>query len=198
MNTMTHSRQRPTFLEGAAVALIASLAISVSVTIFDWVLPLGLLTRVLISVAGFAYLLYLFSRCREKVGRITSLSIYLAMVIVMWIIMPSLPWMVIGHLGLIWLIRSLYYYSSVISALLDLGLTALSLVAAVAAYLHTGSLFLGLWSLFLIQALFAWIPADWQRRAASNKHTVQQDRFRTAHQAAENAVRQLASNSTTY
>jgi len=32
------------------------------------------------------------------------------------------------HLGLIWLIRSLYFYSSVLSALADLGLGGLGLV----------------------------------------------------------------------
>ena len=80
------------------------------------------------------------------------------------------------------------------SALLDLGLTAISLIAAVAAYLHSGSLFLGLWSLFLIQALFAWVPVDWQRRPSKGEPAVSKDRFQTAYQVADNAVRQLATH----
>jgi len=198
MNNVTHYKQRPTFIEGVVLALVASLAVSISVSVFDWVLPLGLLARVLISVAGFAYLLYLFSHCREKVGRMTVLSIYVVMVMALWVFMPALQWVVIAHLGLIWLVRSLYFYSSVISALLDLGLTALSIVSAVAAYLHTGSLFLGLWSLFLVQALFVWIPADWHRRATSSQHNAPTDRFQVAHQVAENAIRKLATNASTY
>lgn len=198
MNTVVRQKQGPTFIEGVVVALIASLVISVSVSVFDWVLPLGLLIRVLISVAGFAYLLYLLSRCREKVGRVTALSLYIAMVIATWVFSPSLPLVVIAHLGLVWLIRSLYFYSSVLSALLDLGLTALSVVAAIAAYLHTGSLFMGVWSLFLLQALFSWIPSDWQRHVTSNHPGPVKDRFQTAYQAAENAVRQLAVNTSSH
>jgi len=194
MNITTHHKPRPSFLEGVVVALVASVGVSVSAYMFDWLLPSGLLVQVLVSVTGLGYLLYLFSRCREKVGRITALSIYVISVIVMWVAAPALPWIVIAHLGLVWLTRSLYFYSSVISALLDLGLTALSLIAAVAAYLHSGSLFLGLWSLFLIQALFTWIPVDWQRRPSKGEPAVSKDRFQTAYQAADNAVRQLATH----
>lgn len=194
MKAITHRKYRPSFLEGIVVALVASVGISVSVLMFDWLLPSGLLAQVLISITGLGYLLYLFSRCHERIGRITALSVYAILVMVMWVVTPSLPWIVIAHLGLVWLIRSLYFYSSVVSALLDLGLTALSLIAAVAAYLHTGSLFLGLWSLFLIQALFTWIPADWQRRPSAGEPTVSKDRFQTAYQVADSAVRQLATH----
>ena len=198
MTSLTADKRRPGFLEGVVVALVASSMISISVAAFDWVLPLGILIRTLISVAGVAYLLYLFSRCSEKTGRVTALSVYVSMVIATWIFMPSIPWVVIAHLGLIWLIRSLYFYSSMLSALLDLGLTALSVVGAVAAYLHTDSLFLGLWCLFLVQALFSWIPSSWQRQSTSMKSPVENNRFDVAYRAAENAARKLATNTTTY
>jgi len=198
MSSLSIDKRRPGFLEGVVVALVASMTVSISVAVFDWLLPLGILVRVLISLAGVAYLLYLFSRCREKVGRMTALSVYVSMVIATWVFMPSIPWVVIAHLGLIWLIRSMYFYSSVLSALLDLGLTVLSVVGAVAAYLHTDSLFLGLWCLFLVQALFTWVPSNWQRQSAQKKSPVENERFDVAYRAAENAVRKLATNTTTY
>ena len=173
MSSMMRLGKRPTFVEGVIAALAASLAISFSMAVFDWVLPLNFLIRVLIGVTGFAYLLYLFSRGQEKSGRITALSAYVLMAFCLWIFMPSMIWMVIAHLGFIWLIRSLYFYNSVLSALLDLGLTAFSLVCALAAYLHTNSVFLGLWSLFLTQALFVWIPTDWQLRSDGHPSPLQ-------------------------
>lgn len=186
--------KRPGFLEGVVVALVASMAISISLSVFDWVLPLGMLARVVISVSGLAYLLYLFSRSKEKIGRLTTLAIYVLVVISSWIYMPSIPWFGITHLGLIWLVRSLYFYSSILSALLDLGLTALAVIAAIAAYLHTGSLFLALWCLFLGNAMFAWIPVNWQSHAGNKKSGTSPDGFDVAYQSAENAVRKLAMN----
>lgn len=193
MNSIRHTR--PGFIEGAVVALIASSAITLTAAVFDWVLPSGLLSHVLINITGFAYLLYLLSRSREKVGRITAIFMYIAMTLAGWLFMPSLPWVLVAHIALIWLIRSLYFYSSLLSALLDLVLTGVSLVGAIAAYLHTDSVFLALWSLFLIQALFSWIPADWKGRKAKTSSAVLTDRFEVAHRAAENALRKLASQS---
>ena len=81
MTTSRTRQQRPGFFEGVLVALIASVVISIGVGVFDWLLPAGLLARVLISVAGFAYLVYLFSRSPEKIGRMTALSVYVVMAV---------------------------------------------------------------------------------------------------------------------
>ena len=192
MNKLASDNPSPGFLEGVAVALIASVLLSTGVTLFESILPLSLLARVLISMAGLGYLLYLFSRCHQKVGRMSALSVYAAMVMVSWLLMPPLPWVVIVHLVLIWLIRSLYFYSSVLSALLDLGLMAVSLLCAMGAYLYSGSLFLGLWCLFLIQAMFSWIPPNWRTPSKRPQPGVENERFDIAYLTAQRAVRKLA------
>ena len=99
------------------------------------------------------------------------------------------------HIGLIWLVRSLYFYASVVSALTDLGLSGLALAAAVWAVTHTGSLFLAIWCFFLVQALFVAIPHALSGKAAPGIQPAadRDDRFERAHRAAEAAVRKLSS-----
>ncbi len=64
-----------------------------------------------------------------------------------------------------WLVRSLYFYSGVLPALMDLGLSALSITAAVWAISQSGSVFLATWCFFLVQALFVAIPPAVKRNA---------------------------------
>lgn len=191
MNSLSHKKTRPSFLEGVAVALISSVVLTIVVTLFESILPLSLLARVMIGMAGLGYLLYLFARSHEKVGRMTALSVYGAMVIASLVLMPPLPWVIIAHLGLIWLFRSLYFYSSVLSALLDLGLMGISILSAVAAYLHSGSLFLAIWCLLLVQAMFSWIPANWKYQSTRPQAGVDNDHFDVAYRAAQSAVHKI-------
>jgi len=59
---------------------------------------------------------------------------------------------VLVHVGLAWLVRSLYYYSGVLPALADLGVSVLGTVFAVWAANRSGSAWLAFWSFFLVQA----------------------------------------------
>jgi hypothetical protein len=113
----------------------------------------------------------------------------------LWFIQPPLLLYVCLHLGAIWLIRSLYFYSSALSALADLGLNGLSLAAAVWAVTRTGSVFLGVWCFFLVQALFVAIPKRIGRRPGTGQDGHDSEaRFQHAYRAAETAVRKLSSN----
>lgn len=178
--------RRPNFLEGAAVALIAALAGALTYAALAWALPAGTALRLLVAGLGLGYLIYLLGRCPTRAGRLATLALWFAAAAVLWLLSPPLPLYVAGHLGLPWLARSLHYHSGPLAALADLGLTGLGLTAAVGAYLHTGSPFLALWSLFLVQALFVFIP---ERGAAP---TGEVDRFQRAFQTAEAAVRKLS------
>jgi hypothetical protein len=93
----------------------------------------------------------------------------------------------------VWLIRSLYFYSSVLSALADLALNALSVIAAVWAVRQTGSVFLSFWCFFLVQALFVAIPAAMQRNKHGPAEAESEDRFQQAYRVAESALRNLTS-----
>ena len=185
--------KRPGFLEGVSVALIAGIVGGMLFDVLLSVLSAGFVLRLLIAGVGGAYLLYLLRRSDEKVGRITTLSVWLLTSAVIGLLDLSLPLYLLIHLGLLWLIRSLYFHTSLISALLDLGLVALGLAAAVWAVFETGTLFLGLWSFFLVQALFTAIPGNWKgsrRPQKAGPHSP--DPFLHARGVADEALRKLS------
>lgn len=186
--------KRPTFFEGVAVALAASAIGGVLFPVLGSVFSATSVLRLLIAGMGLAYVLYLLGRSRERVGRITAVVLWTLVAGVTWLMHPPLMLYVLVHVGLVWLIRSLYFYSSVISALADLGLNGLSLAAAIWAATQSGSLFLSVWCFFLVQALFVAIPTRINRKT-KQRRTEQdnEDRFQHAHRAAEAAVRKLSS-----
>jgi hypothetical protein len=181
----------PTFLEGTIVALGAALAGTLAYGAFHLVLPGAVALRLLIAGLGLGYLLYLLGRSRERVGRLTTLAVWLAAAGLLWVLPAPLPLYLLAHLAMLWLARSLYFHQGPLAGLADLGLTGSGVIAAVGAYLHTGSLFLSLWCLFLVQALFVFIPR--RTEAGGGKGTDEEDRFRRAHRAAEAAVQRLSS-----
>ena len=186
--------KRPTFIEGLAVAMASSIVGSLLHGALSSVFSEGPALRLLIAGIGLGYVVYLLSLSPERVGRITAVASWGLVAGVILLIEPPLGLYVALHLGLIWLIRSLYFYSSALSALADLGLTGLSLVASLWALSQSGSLFLSLWCFSLVQALFIFIPARLHRQAGprwSDWHS--DDRFDRAHRAAEAAVRTLSS-----
>jgi len=187
--------KQPTFLEGVAVALAASLAGSVLYSALETVFPGVPVLRLLIAGIGLGYVVYLLSRSPERVGRVTAAAAWLLVAGVLWFTHPPLLLYVCVHLGVIWLIRSLYFYSSALSALADLGLNGLGLAAAIWAVTRTGSVFLGIWCFFLVQALFVVIPKSINRKpGAGPAGHESDDRFQHAYRVAETAVRKLSSN----
>ena len=187
--------KQPTFLEGVSVAIAASLAGSMLYTALNTVFPGIPVLRLLIAGISLAYVVYLLSRSPERVGRVTAAAAWLVVAGVLWFTHPPLLLYVCIHLGAIWLIRSLYFYSSALSALADLGLNGLGLSAAVWAITRTGSVFLGIWCFFLVQALFAVIPKSIPRKPGkAAAGVVNEDRFQHAYRVAETAVRKLSSS----
>ena len=140
--------KRPSFMQGVGVALVATIGGGVLFSALTTVFVTDFILRLLIAGMGLLYVLYLLRRSGEKVGRFTSMSVWLAAAVGIWLMGLSLPIYLMAHLGLIWLLRSLYFYSSLISALVDMGLVLFGLAAAVWAMLQTGNLFLSVWSFF--------------------------------------------------
>jgi hypothetical protein len=185
--------KRPSFLQGVGVALLATIGGGVLFSALTTVFVSDFVLRLLIALTGLLYVLYLLHRSGEKVGRITSISAWLFAVAVIWLMGLSLPLYLIAHLGLVWLIRSLYFYSSLISALVDFGLVLFGLASAVWAVLQTGNLFFGVWCFFLVQALFVVIPTTWKR--SSKQSTVtnsSEESFQHAYRTAEAALTKLS------
>lgn len=187
-------KTRPGFVEGVGVALVLS---SVGAAVFAMFHPFftaGFLVRLLLSGIGFAYVVYLLWRSRERIGRVTVIVVWMLASVVIWLFYPPIPLFMVLQLVLIWLIRSLYFYSGVLPALLDLGLNGVAALFAIGAGLHTQSLFVALWCFFLSQALFVFIPATLQRKQAmAGSGEAGEDRFERAHRVAMAAVRKLSS-----
>lgn len=180
------------FFHGAGVAAALAFLASVSVAALAPILAFSLLHKLLIPALGLAYILYLFSRSHTRTGRVTCLAIWLAFTISTWVISPPLTLYILLHVSAIWLVRSLYYYSSTLPALLDLGLNLLGTATAFWAISHSGSIFLATWCFFLTQALFVLIPcAAGCRHKAEIEPTSDSDNFEQAQRRAESAIRAL-------
>ncbi|UCE89996.1 MAG: hypothetical protein JSW10_04010 [Pseudomonadota bacterium] len=186
--------RQPTFIEGVAVAGVASLCGSAVFTALTSVLSASAALHVVIAGLALAYVIYLLRRSRERVGRITTLALWGLASLALWVMAMPLAFYLLAHIAMIWLIRSLYLYSSLFPALADLGLNALALAAALATALHSESILLSIWSFFLVQALFAAIPSH-LRTKCGNAHAPEHDddRFQHAHRIAESALRKLSS-----
>lgn len=184
--------KRPQFFEGVVVALTASVFGAALFSALGTVFAGGAVLRLLIAGIGLAYVVYLLARSGERVGRVTVLTVWLVLAGATWFVAPPLPLYLVAHIGMIWLIRSLYFHASALSALADLGLTGLSLAAAVWAGIHSQSVFLSIWCFFLAQALFVVLPVSWCRSWNAASDTRGEDRFECAHRVAETALRRFS------
>ncbi len=182
--------KRPSFFHGVIVAAVLGFFASAVVATLTPFVGLGAVIRLVIPALGLAYLLYLFGRSNERVGRVTTVALWAALAAVTWWIAPPLPVYLLIHVGAIWLVRSLYFYSGVMPALLDLGLSTLSASAAVWAISRSGSVFLATWCFFLVQALFIAIPPAIKGRRTTQPAT-DDENFAHAKRNADKALRQL-------
>ncbi len=181
--------------EGIIVALITSFVGSVIYFAFSSLFSDSVLIRLLTSGLSFGYILYLLSRSKDRVGRITVIAVWSFSVICLWFIWPPITLFILMHLIAIWLVRSLYFYSSLFSSLTDLALNGFSVAVAFWAASHTGSLFLTIWCFFLTQALFVLIPTGIKKSEAHTAAPLKnRSEFQTAYRAAEAAVRKLSTN----
>jgi hypothetical protein len=182
---------KPSFFEGVGIALVASLVAGVLGAVLCTVIGSGDALRLVVALIGLAYIVYLLRRAPERCGRVIAVALWCAVAAVSAIFQLPLSFFLLIHLGLIWLIRSLYFHSSLLVALADLGVVALGFAAALWALMHAGSWFLAFWCFFLVQALFVLLPADLKRRTVSPGAS--SDDFEYAHRAAEAALRRLSS-----
>lgn len=184
--------KRPTFMQGVLVAGIFGFFASAMVAALTPFVGIAAVLRLAIPLLALAYLFYLLGRSGERIGRVTTISLWSAFAAITWWLAPPLPLYLLLHVGVIWLVRSLYFYSGVLPALMDLGLSALSVSATVLAITRSGSVFLATWVFFLVQALFVLIPASLQRRnPVAEKRLPANDNFEKARRQADSALRQL-------
>ena len=184
--------KRPSFLQGVVVAAILGFFASAIVATLTPFVGIGAVIRLVIPALGIAYLLYLFSRSEERLGRVTALTLWGVLAAVTWWLAPPLPLYLLIHVTAVWLIRSLYFYSGVLPALMDLGVSALSISATVWAISRSGSVLLATWCFFLVQALFVAIPPAVKGKSQSQRNTaVESEAFEHAKRQADRALQQL-------
>lgn len=184
--------KKSTFIEGVGIALTSSIVVAVTFFTMSSLFFGDELLRLLIAGVSFFYILYLFLRTKERTGRITVISIWFVLTIVSLIFVKSLIMYIVIQLMMIWIMRSLYFYNSIFSALIDLVLNGMSLIAAIWSWSLSGSLFLTFWCFFLVQALFVFIPKNFIARSKNEStYRTEDDRFEHAHRAAEVAVSKL-------
>ncbi len=184
--------KRPSFFHGVVVAAVFGFFASAVVATLTPFVGLSAVLRLVIPALGLAYLLYLFSRSEDRVGRVTTIALWSALAAVTWWVAPPLPLYLLIHVAAIWLVRSLYFYSGVLPALMDLGLSTLSVSATVWAITRSGSMFLATWCFFLVQALFVAIPPSVKSGQKPLRNTaVESETFENARRQADQALRQL-------
>ena len=78
-------------------------------------------------------------------------------------------------------------------AALDFGLVSAGLAAGAWAMVNTGSLAAALWSFFLLQSLFSWIPSLARKQDQGLQRPAgARSSFQSAHRVAADAVRKLS------
>ena len=184
--------KKPTFFQGVVVAAVLAFVASIVIAALTPFVGIGGVIRFVIPLISLAYVLYLLRSSTERVGRVTTLSIWSVLAISTWWVGPPLPFYVLVHVGAVWLVRSLYFYSGIFPALMDLGLCGMSIAAFTWAISRTGSVFLATWSFFLVQALFAAIPATVSRKnSEASAPAADNEAFERARRQADRALQQL-------
>jgi len=185
----------PSLFEGIVVAIGASLSGGILTAMLPIITSEYNGIRVLLSVLALGYLLYLMKRSNERTGRVVMIAIWLTTTLGCLLLGASLTWFALIQVASVWIIRSLYFHTSILPALLDLALVVFGLVAAAWAILQTGSVMTAIWCFFLCQSLFVLIPALGSRRYTQDcSIPVEQDRFQSAHRVALEAVRKLSTH----
>lgn len=180
----------PSFLRGIVIAIALSLSGSALFAVLAPTLGADAAVRTVIALLGLAYVLYLLASSGELTGRLTTTLAWVLLSGATWFVAPPLPLYLIVHAGMVWLVRSLYFCSSVLPALADLGLAALGLAGAIWAIQETHSLFLAIWCFFLVQTLF--VRSIGSSNAGAKAGDGVEAGFQQAHRTAEAALRRLA------
>ena len=181
------------FFEGVWVALLISVLGSALFAVLTTFFSKFGVFQLVVTAISFCYITYLLLRSREVTGRMVIFTVWFSAAMLCLFFVNSILTFIMIHIIMIWLVRSLYYYTSIISAAIDLFLNVTSFVIATWTLGHTDSLFLALWCFFLIQALFVSIPVSFQKvRQSNHRHVKSDDRFERAYRIAEVAIRKLS------
>ena len=178
------------FAEGAGVAfalsLMATLIYRGSAVLLGTSVSLATLFVLLLSL----YALYLLKRSNRSAGKPTAVIAFISFALLLNSL--SLPLAIVAGVLMpaVWVLRCFFYRQGVIDSVLDLGLSAAALIAAIAAATATQSIFITVWTFFIVQALHVSIPLLGE---APGRPTNPAQQFECAYTSAETAIRQFYS-----
>jgi len=182
------------FGEGVVLAFgFALFSVTVFPIVFGGLFVLSnahLMIAFLSSLYGF-YLLY---SSGKRTGTLTVLCLWVTSLVIIWTSGTPANSFLLMHLAALCVLRSLLFHPSLAGLFLD---ACLQLCAAFCSFwsLHrTGSVFLSVWSFFLVQATFYRIRHLLPGRSATRKELsleTSENRFNSAQRDAEAALNKL-------
>ncbi len=181
----------PGIIKGVIFAFFISLAAGVAGLLFGGFVADPTLFSLMLYASTLTYLIYLLKNSNARIGRVVVISAWAVTGIACWLLDIPLIEQLFIQAGIIWLVRSLYFHASIFAALLDFGLVCAGLAAGAWAIVNTGSPATALWSFFLTQSLFGWIPDLAKTQSSDAYSTPEQAPFQSAHRVAVDAVRKL-------
>jgi hypothetical protein len=182
----------PGIIDGIIIAIVISLGAGAAKLLLGGFIAYGSLFNLVLYAATLTYLVYLLKLSRARIGRVVAIAGWGLISLACWFFDILLFEQVLIQAGYIWLVRSLYFHGSMFSAALDFGLVSVGLAASAWTMVNTASLPAALWSFFLVQALFCWVPQlSRQQSAGIQGCERQQSSFQSAHRVALDAVRKL-------
>jgi len=185
--------KRPSFWREVGVALALSSVGAIAFNATAVVIGSAAALRLVIAGLGIVYAVLLLRGLRARVGRMLAIGAWLALDVALFVFDPPLLLWLMAQTVAIWLLRCWCCYASFFAALADGALGMFALAATAVAAAHSHSVFLALWSFFLVQALFVLIPANLRQRHAAALPD-DEGRFDQAQRSAEAALRRLASH----
>jgi hypothetical protein len=185
---------RPSFWREIGVGLALSIIGAVAYHAITTIIGSALALRLVVAGLGVVYGVALLRGLRARVGRLLAIAAWIALDVALFVFDPPLLLWLAAQAFAIWLLRCWCCYASFFAALADGALNLFALAAAMVAALHSHSVFLALWSFFLVQALFVLIPETQRPRIAAAQPD-DEDRFDQAHRSAEAALRRLTAHS---
>jgi hypothetical protein len=186
---------RPSFWREVGVALALSIIGAVAYPAIAAFIGSASSLHAVVAGLGTVYAVLLLRGLHARAGRLLAIAAWLALDIALFVFDPPLLLWLMAQTFAIWLLRCWCCYGSLVAALADGALGLFALAAATVAATHSHSLFLALWSYFLVQALFVLIPETLRPRIAAafphSEFSHDEDRFDQAHRSAEAALRRL-------
>lgn len=183
----------PGILTSIVFALLTSLVGGISGKLLPIFFSTATSSALIVISLSLAYLIFLLKHAEARRGRVMVPVLWVCLSIGGWLLGLSLVMQLLLQLSIIWMVRSLYFHASILTALLDLVLIVMATAAGVWALIQTGSFMAAVWCFFLAQSLFVAIP-EFSGRIQQASNPITDDHFQNAHRVAQEAVRKLSLN----